>query len=115
MNTYRIAGIEANVGYEIGTPAYPDPVHDRESQLPLTKAMLSSIISRTQPRHPSGFFWELYKPADYPTNADATETAQAICNRLMPGNPRCVGTIPEIPIEALRATGNGNNTAARRH
>ena len=61
MNTYKTAGIEANVGYEIGTPAYPNPIHDAKSQLPLTKDMLSSIISTTQSQHKGGFLWEIFK------------------------------------------------------
>merc|ERR1712004_549616 len=37
MNTYQTAGIAANVGYEVGTPAYPDKDHDGSHQLPLPK------------------------------------------------------------------------------
>jgi hypothetical protein len=63
MKTYDDAGIVANVGYEVGIPAYPAPDHDKSHQLPLTSSLLSSIISNTQPNHKGGFFWELFKPA----------------------------------------------------
>ena len=29
IETYQTAGIGAAVGYEIGTPAYPDPTHGK--------------------------------------------------------------------------------------
>lgn len=61
MDTFKTANIPAFVGYEIGTPAYPNPVHDKSHQLPLTKDMLSSIISTTQPQFPGGFLWEIFK------------------------------------------------------
>eukprot|EP00301_Raphidiophrys_heterophryoidea_P014878 c2334_g1_i1.p1 GENE.c2334_g1_i1~~c2334_g1_i1.p1 ORF type:complete len:556 (+),score=141.43 c2334_g1_i1:41-1669(+) len=94
MNTYQVAGIQAAVGYEISTPAYPDKAHDPTHQLPLTTSMLSSITSNTQSKFPSGFLWELYKPADSSDHATATQTAQAICKSVMPSSPRCSGTIP---------------------
>jgi len=34
MKTYRDGGFQANVGYEVGQPAYPDPTHDKSHQLP---------------------------------------------------------------------------------
>lgn len=93
MDTYAKAGIPANVGYEIGTPAYPDPTHDASHQLPLTKEMLTAIISVTQSKCAGGFFWEMYKPVK-DGQASPTDTAQAICNKVLPGNARCKGTIP---------------------
>lgn len=45
MDTYNKSQIQANVGYEIGQPAYPDINHDKAGQLPLTTDMLSKIIS----------------------------------------------------------------------
>jgi len=54
-------GISANVGYEIGVPAYPDPTHAGTHQLPLATANLAAIISQTQPQYKGGFFWEMFK------------------------------------------------------
>eukprot|EP01059_Diplonema_ambulator_P002401 TRINITY_DN1204_c1_g1_i7.p1 TRINITY_DN1204_c1_g1~~TRINITY_DN1204_c1_g1_i7.p1 ORF type:complete len:478 (+),score=187.01 TRINITY_DN1204_c1_g1_i7:55-1488(+) len=98
MNTYDQANIAASVGYEIGTPAYPDPTHDPTHQLPLTNQMMASIISQTQPKHKMGFFWELYKPAQA-GQATPTQLAQALCNALLPGNSRCTGVIPPYSDE----------------
>lgn len=58
------AGIEANVGFEIGTPAYPSPVHDPKNQLPLTTAALGTIVSDNLKPGGNGFFWEIFKPPD---------------------------------------------------
>jgi hypothetical protein len=93
MNTYKSAGMAANVGYEIGTPAYPDKKHDGSHQLPLSKDELSKLISATQSKYGGGFFWEMYKPAS--GQASPTDVAQAICNQVLPGNKRCTGTIPQ--------------------
>eukprot|EP01106_Pelomyxa_sp_JSP_P000152 TRINITY_DN1021_c0_g1_i1.p2 TRINITY_DN1021_c0_g1~~TRINITY_DN1021_c0_g1_i1.p2 ORF type:complete len:472 (+),score=193.10 TRINITY_DN1021_c0_g1_i1:102-1517(+) len=94
MATYTTAKIAASVGYEIGTPAYPDPTHDPTHQLPLTTSELQIITTNTQPSYPGGFFWELYKsPSGYAT---VDQTAQAICNKLFPGNSRCTGSIPPV-------------------
>jgi len=104
MNTYKTASIPANVGYEVGTPAYPDPKHDPTHQLPLTPDMLSKIISNTQSQHKGGFFWEIYKPGA--GQAPPTAVAQAICNKIIPGNARCAGAFPSIgktkPMPSVR-------------
>merc|ERR1712170_332211 len=94
MNTYQSAGIPANVGYEIGTPAYPDKEHDGSHQLPLDQDKLSTIIDQTQSKYSGGSFWELYKPAD--GHASPTDVAQALCNKLLPGQSRCSGSIPPV-------------------
>jgi len=94
MKTYQSASIPANVGYEVGTPAYPDPKHDPTHQLPLTPAKLSSIISQTQSFCKGGFFWEIFKPAD--GQASPTDVAQAICKALIPNDPRCSGSFPTL-------------------
>jgi len=94
MKTYQAASIDANVGYEIGTPAYPDPKHDPTHQLPLTKDLLSKLISTTQPMCKGGFFWEIFKPAD--GKASPTDVAQAICKALIPSDPRCSGSFPTL-------------------
>eukprot|EP01123_Difflugia_compressa_P008427 TRINITY_DN2502_c0_g1_i1.p1 TRINITY_DN2502_c0_g1~~TRINITY_DN2502_c0_g1_i1.p1 ORF type:complete len:490 (-),score=104.92 TRINITY_DN2502_c0_g1_i1:31-1353(-) len=94
MNTYQTANIPANVGYEIGTPAYPDPIHDPTHQLPLTKELLSSIISQTQVNFKGGFFWEMFKKDANSDEASPTDVAQAICKTVLPGSSRCSGTIP---------------------
>lgn len=95
MNTYKTANIPASVGYEIGTPAYPPPDHDKTHQLPLDVDKLSAIISGTQSQHASGFFWELYKPAD--GHATVNQVAQALCKVILK-NDRCSGVIPP-PIQ----------------
>jgi len=94
MDTYQKAGIAANVGYEIGTPAYPDKEHDASHQLPLSKEKLSTLVEQVQSKYSGGFFWELYKAAD--GQASPTDVAQALCNKLLPGNSRCSGSIPEV-------------------
>ena len=95
MDTYASAGIPASVGYELGTPAYPDPTHDKTHQLPLTADALVLIATSVQHKVSGGFFWEVYKPtAD--GEATATATAQAICNAVLPGNARCAGKFPRL-------------------
>lgn len=96
MKTYDDAQIVANVGYEIGIPAYPAPDHDKSHQLPLTSSLLSTIVANTQTGHKGGFFWEVFKPAVDAGNAGPTEVAQSLCRALLPGSPRCVGTLPNI-------------------
>lgn len=95
MDTYSAAGIPANVGFEIGTPAYPSAVNDAADQLPLTKADLADIVSSSLGPGKSGFFWELFKPPASTCNASPEEVAQAICNSVSPGSARCKGTIPD--------------------
>jgi hypothetical protein len=98
MNTYKEAGLSAAVGYEIGQPAYPSPIHDKDNQLPLTKDVLSSIISATQSQHPvGGFLWEIFKDVADPTQATPQDVAQAVCNAVRKGDKRCSGTIPPKP------------------
>jgi len=97
MNTYKESSIPANVGYEIGVPAYPDPTHDKTHQLPLTTDNLSQIISQTQTQFKGGFFWEMFKPQNTTENATPTQVAQAICKTVLPGNSRCNGVIPPKP------------------
>jgi len=93
MQTYQQASVPAFVGYEIGTPAYPDPTEDPSHQLPLTTADLGTIMSQTQPSFKGGFFWELFKP--YSSGQPSpTAVARAICNVVTPGSARCSGTIP---------------------
>ena len=95
MKAYSDAGIAANVGYEVGVPAYPAPDHDPSHQLPLTMDMLRSITTQTQPQHGSGFMWELFKAANNTNNADPTQVAQAVCNVVLK-NGRCSGSIPNV-------------------
>merc|ERR1712178_487522 len=81
MKTYRDAGFKANVGYEVGQPAYPDVTHDKQHQLPLDDDKLEAILSKTQSQHPGGFFWEMYKAAA--GHAPATEVAQKLCKQVL--------------------------------
>merc|ERR1711937_971513 len=94
MKTYRDGGFSANVGYEVGQPAYPDPTHDKSHQLPLTADKLSAILEKTQGQHPGGFFWELYK--DAAGEATATQVAQQLCKKVLGDAPRCSGVIPAV-------------------
>jgi len=94
MSTYDQASIPSNVGYEVGTPAYPDPTHDASHQLPLSTSELATITSTIQPKYLGGFFWELFKSPD--GQASPTQVAQAICKVLLPGNSRCNGVIPTV-------------------
>jgi GH18 family chitinase len=94
MQTFSAAGISANVGYETGTPAYPDPIENPTHQLPLTTSLLQTITQSTQKQSPGGFFWEIFKQPVVEGEATPTQVAQAICNAVLPGNPRCTGTIP---------------------
>jgi len=94
MKLYRDGGFSANVGYEVGQPAYPDPTHDKSHQLPLTADKLSAILDKTQGQHPGGFFWELYK--DDAGEATATQVAQQLCKKVLGDASRCSGVIPEV-------------------
>lgn len=94
MKTYREAGISANVGYEIGQPAYPDPTHDKSHQLPLDDAVFDTILSKTQTQQPGGFFWEMYKKDD--GHVPATQVAQKLCKQVLGDAARCSGSIPAI-------------------
>merc|ERR1711976_120960 len=89
MKTYRDAGYAANVGYEVGQPAYPDPTHDKSHQVPLSSDKLDAVLSKTQPHHSGGFFWEMYKGAS--GEAPATEVAQKLCKSVLGDAPRCAG------------------------
>merc|ERR1719189_46683 len=60
MGTYKQESIEANVGFEIGTPAYPDPKHDPSHQLPLSTDLQNKILGSVGGT--GGFFWEIFKP-----------------------------------------------------
>merc|ERR1712048_403445 len=90
--TYRDGGFQANVDYEVGQPAYPDPTHDKSHQLPLTQDKLTSILTKTQPQHPGGFSWEMYKGDA--GEATATQVAQQLCKAVLGDAPRCSGVIP---------------------
>jgi hypothetical protein len=95
MGTYSKAGIGANVGYEVGTPAYPAPDHDKAHQLPLTTSALSSIVSTSQSQAAGGFLWQIFKP-NAAGEASSTDVAQAICKSVMPQSKRCTGTFPTL-------------------
>ncbi|KAG0236499.1 hypothetical protein BGW42_003405 [Actinomortierella wolfii] len=111
MNSYAANGMSAIVGYEIGTPAYPDPIQDPSHQLPLTPSEMNAIIAGQGSR--GGFFWELYKPAAKPTNVDPSTLAQAVCKAALGANtPRCSGVIPPYDGQATTtATATATATA----
>ncbi|KAG0232346.1 hypothetical protein B0O80DRAFT_427005 [Mortierella sp. GBAus27b] len=103
MDSYVKNGLDANVGYEIGIPAYPDKVHDPTHQLPLTQPELTSILAKQGSK--GGFFWELYKAAGNSANVDAASTAQQVCKAALGANtPRCSGTIPQPGSPSNTAT-----------
>jgi hypothetical protein len=92
MDTYKQASMPANVGFEIGTPAYPDPKHDPSHQLPLSTDLLDKILSADSGT--GGFFWEIFKPGD--SHATPTQVAQAICKKYLNGASRCSGSFPSL-------------------
>ena len=105
MGKYADAGIAANVGYEIGTPAYPDPTHDKAHQLPLTTDALAKVVGATQGKAAGGFLWQIFKPAA-DGEASATDVAQAICKAVMPSSPRCAGAFPALDGEVSKYSNN---------
>merc|ERR1719229_2217237 len=92
MNTYKTAGIPANVGFEVGTPAYPSKTHDPTHQLPLSNTLLTNILGSVGGT--GGFFWEIYKPED--GHATPTQVAQAVCTKYLAGASRCSGSFPVL-------------------
>ncbi|KAF9942622.1 hypothetical protein BGZ67_000846 [Mortierella alpina] len=94
MTSFLHNNMDANVGYEIGIPAYPAPDHDPQHQLPLNQKELSAILQKYGSK--GGFFWELYKAPGASGNVDATSAAQQICKAALGANtPRCSGVIPQ--------------------
>lgn len=92
MDTYKTADIGANVGFEIGTPAYPDPKHDPSHQLPLSTDLLTKILDQSPGN--GAFFWEIYKPGD--GHATPSQVAQAQCKKHLSGASRCSGSFPSL-------------------
>jgi hypothetical protein len=118
MQTYATAGMRqrVNVGYEIGTPAYPSPVEDGANQLPLTTTALETIASGTQTQFGGGFFWDMFKQPVVAGQASATQTAQAICRAVRgAADPRCRGTIPSIPTSSSSSSSSSSSTLSRHH
>ncbi|KAF9206937.1 hypothetical protein BGZ49_001531 [Haplosporangium sp. Z 27] len=109
MNSYATNGMTANVGYEIGIPAYPDPTHDPTHQLPLIQSELTSILSAQGSK--GGFFWELYKAAGVSTNVDASTAAQQICKAALGAStPRCTSTTPPTSTVTVTVTATATST-----
>lgn len=92
MNTYKSASIKANVGFEVGAPAYPDAKHDPSHQLPLSSDLQDKILNSVGGT--GGFFWEIFKPAA--GHATPTQVAQAICKKYLSGASRCSGSFPSL-------------------
>ena len=100
MQTYAAAGIPAAAtGFEIGTPAYPDPAEDKQDQLPLTTPMLQTIVAQNVHAGGAGFYWEMYKQtAPDGCEATGTQVAQAVCSAVLgAGAKRCAGSFPNQP------------------
>ncbi|KAJ3062419.1 hypothetical protein HDU98_001724, partial [Podochytrium sp. JEL0797] len=78
LQTYLSAGITSpRVGFEVGTPAYPDPIHDPTDQLPLTQAALTQILPVLANASVGGaIVWEVYK-GEGVADVNATEVLQA--------------------------------------
>ncbi|KAJ3031141.1 UNVERIFIED_CONTAM: hypothetical protein HDU68_006272 [Siphonaria sp. JEL0065] len=101
MGFYTAAGIDASVGYEIGTPAYPPPI-DAAHQMPLTNALAGAILSNTQPYYKNGFFWELFKPQGTSNDVPVNSLAQNLCKVVLGANtPRCAGSLPILGDDVL--------------
>jgi hypothetical protein len=103
MNTYaQLSGITSGVGYEVGTPAYPDPEHDPGHDLPLTPTELNLILQNTQKSFNHAFFWEIFKqPPAGSGELTPTQLAQALCSAVLGAStPRCKGTLPLPPAAA---------------
>ncbi|KAI9346861.1 hypothetical protein BDR26DRAFT_855241 [Obelidium mucronatum] len=84
LNTYRsMLGSSAGiyVGYEIGTPAYPASYAQMAN---LSTTEWPKLLSNTQ--------------SNYPVNT----VSQQLCNKLLPGQARCSGNLPNTPPK-LRA------------
>lgn len=96
MQTYVNTSIPANVGYEIGIPAFPDAGVSPQFALPLNMTALQLITSKTQPQHTGAIIWEIFKSQGEPTYATPTLVAQSICNVVLHGNARCNGIIPAL-------------------
>jgi len=98
LQTYLEAGIPAVVGFETGTPAYPDPIHDKDHQLPLNATNLAQILASVSNEKlvAGGFFWEVFKIPASSAESTPTEVAQAIC-QAFPGGTNCGGVIPPSP------------------
>ncbi|KAI9207672.1 uncharacterized protein BJ171DRAFT_596667 [Polychytrium aggregatum] len=101
MGTYDTAKIPANVGYEIGTPAYPT---DPQYMANLTTSAAPSMIQAFHPKYSGGFYWELFKTPDSSDNIDVTSLSQDLCKALIPGSSRCSGTVPGVPVGPPPAT-----------
>lgn len=99
LQTYLKAGIPAAVGFETGTPAYPDPVHDADHQLPLNATNMGQILAAasTEKLVTGGFFWEVFKVPSLHSEATPTQVAQAICKAFPGSTAKCDGTIPPAP------------------
>lgn len=68
------------------------------AELPLTVPLLATITQQTQAQFSGGFFWEVFKqPKPGMNEATPTQVAQAVCNVVLPGSPRCAGTLPVWP------------------
>ena len=107
MKSYADNNMLAQVGYEIGIPAYPASDHDPTHQLPLTQSELTSILNVQGAK--GGFFWELYKAAGTSANVDVTSAAQQICKAALGAStPRCSGVIPQpggvVPTSTVTVT-----------
>ncbi|KAJ3071580.1 hypothetical protein HDU98_005122 [Podochytrium sp. JEL0797] len=96
MAQHIAAGVSANVGYELGTPAYPPPA-DKIHQMPLSNDLAGAILSNVQPYYKGGFFWEMFKPQGSNGDVPVSVLAQAICKKILGANtPRCSGSIPTL-------------------
>ncbi|KAI8617317.1 hypothetical protein BC830DRAFT_1079975 [Chytriomyces sp. MP71] len=98
MGTYKqMLGGSAGVyvGYEIGTPAYPN-ADQPQYMANLTASEFSKLQSATQSQYPGGFYWEMFKAADSTANVDVNTVSQKLCSQLLPGQSRCSGNLPPI-------------------
>ncbi|KAI9350674.1 hypothetical protein BDR26DRAFT_914844 [Obelidium mucronatum] len=117
MAQYIAAGVSANVGYEIGIPAYPPPSTDFANSLPLLNADAGKILSNVQPYYKAGFFWELFKAQGdekaFPNVKNAEKhiavnaLAQNLCKSILGAKtPRCSGSVPILANAEFPGTSN---------
>lgn len=117
MNTFKANGMTTGVylGYEIGTPAYPDPAVRPNLLANLTATEFTSLLGTTQKTfNTGGFYWEMFK-SDGVTgagdkNIDVNSVSKLLCKQLTPGAARCDGNIPVPGQSTSTATTVGPST-----
>ncbi|KAI9324688.1 hypothetical protein BDR26DRAFT_880775 [Obelidium mucronatum] len=101
------------VGYEIGTPAYPEVSEQPQLLANLTIPEFATIQATTQTKYPGGFYWEMFKSADSPENINVNAVSQKLCKQLLSGEiTRCSGSLPGSETVAVTTTTTIDSTFA---